>query len=486
MEINSVSNLKVNSTINYLTMKKRFNITLVVLNFLCITIISNAQGPGLSFMYNPLTEFSFASCYVYLEGGAKSKIPFMPVTNEKSAPSGTDKYSKDVKINAPIVFVGNGIVKENVANCYKDLEVKDKVVLFCYDFPDTVNLDLEKEINRQMRIEEAARRGASAIVAFSMTNEYPLFKYKNPIEETIPEVPIIAINKISAENIISSSGYNVNEIFNEWEEKGTFKSMEIISKLSLFIKGKFDRIESENFTYVFREEVISRKEVEDLIQINESSVEFLLELLGSENLNWSKSFVAYFRDFDTKLFYVSHWGWGLANESGAFMFYDGKLPDYSLAVHENMHTLIYNNWGKSSSFMVEALGKYAEAKSGNDNDNHLKVIEFLKNGKLKPLNKLISINNIGGDPFTEIAYPVSGSFIEYLINTYGMNNVKQAYQMENQKEPVGKDTWVFTFGESLESLEKEWLFSIAKKFNVEESIVKLYLNKSTTKMKYDD
>ena len=136
---------------------------------------------------------------------------------------------------------------------------------------------------------------------------------------------------------------------------GSFESEEFISKLALRIEGKFNKIETDNFTFVFREELISEEEMKALIDVNEKSVNFILDLCKSEKLRWKKSFAAYFRDYDSKLFYVSHWGKGFSYEGGTFMVYDGKLPDYSLAAHENMHTLIRTNWGGSSSFMADSI-----------------------------------------------------------------------------------------------------------------------------------
>ncbi len=54
---------------------------------------------------------------------------------------------------------------------------------------------------------------------------------------------------------------------------------------------------------------------------------------------WDKSFVAYFRDFDSKLCYVRHWGRGLAAPFGVFMVFGGSVPDFGLAAHENTHML---------------------------------------------------------------------------------------------------------------------------------------------------
>ena len=437
------------------------------------TALSSAQGPRPSYFYDPGTELSFASCVVHFEGGSKSKIPFMPMVNHKRAPCGTFKYTKDIEVDAPIVFVGNGIVKENEYDSYRDVEVKGKAVMFCYDFPDSVNAALEKSVSTQIRIEEAVAKGASCVILFSNQREFPLFSYPNKNLSEIPEIPIILITRESAKKIISATGYEPEMIFENWKNEGKVESIGLVSKLSLKVKGKFDRIETKNFSFVYRSSTIPAEEMEKLVETNEKSVSFILGLFEEEGLEWEKSFVAYFRDYDSKVFYVNHWGKGLSNDSGIFMFYDGKMVEYDLAVHENMHKLIYLNWGKSSSFMVEAFGMYAEAKATDANSDHNEVIRFLMNGELPRLDKMIKID-IGGDPLTQYAYPASGSFIDFLIRNYGIGKVREAYEMENTES----DTWNVIFNKSIQNLEMNWLEWISDEYDVEESYIEAHLKKN--------
>lgn len=435
-----------------------------------------SQGPKLSYLFDPLTELSWASCYVYLDGGSKRKIPFFPMINYKGSPCGTHKFTRDIHVKAPIVFAGNGIVKEDTYNCYNNLDIRDKVVMFCYDFPDTTHADLEKEISKEKRVDEAVSRGAAAIILFSMNKDYPLLKYFDTTLSKIPEIPIIGINKSAAEAIFACAGFDAEKIFNKWGLSGDFRSEKLICKLSLDIKGKFNTIVTENFTFVFREEVIPQENMNELVEVNEKSVQFILELFEEEQLEWKKSFAAYFRDYDSKLFYVGHWGRGFSFDGGTFMVYDGKIPDFGLAVHENTHTLIDRNWGGSTSFMNEALGKYSEAEATDENKNHLKVIEFLETGKMLPLEKL-TVMNIGSDPNTGIAYPAAGSFVDYLITTYGLSKVKSGYQTVGQKKKKGEDPWNRTFQYPLESLEKNWLMWLVEKFNQDKTTVEEYFDK---------
>ena len=351
-----------------------------------------AQGPRVSYYYQPATELSFASCYLYLQGGSRQKIPFMPVVsrNFPRAPLGTGNYNKDIEVDAPIVFIGNGIVKENVWNSYigrrndytyGEIDVSGKVVMFCYDFPDAIESKLKDTIPLEKRISEAASRKASAAILFSCKTKYPFLLVNYEKVSDIPDIPVITIAKNSAINILDSAGLGGERVFEKWKKSGKPKSAELISRIKLKIKGSFDKVETDNFLVRFRKEVIPLKKMEKIVQLNEKSLNFLFEVFKEEKLTWKKQFTVYFRDFDSKLFYTHHWGVGLASLDGAFMVYLEDLLNYGLAVHENTHTLINSNWSNSStSFLNEGIAKYTEALATDKDKNHLMTIEFLKNG----------------------------------------------------------------------------------------------------------
>jgi hypothetical protein len=124
--------------------------------------------------------------------------------------------------------------------------------------------------------------------------------------------------------------------------------------------------------------------------------------------------------------------------------------------------------------MDEALGKYAEAKATEEHKNHLQVIGFLKNGELVRLNKLIRMN-IGSDSFTRIAYPAAGSFMDFLIETYGLSKVKLGFQTVSRKNTDGYDPWKRAFDDTLEVLEKRWLMWLIEKYDEDLALVESFL-----------
>ena len=122
-------------------------ITIAFLVFIVFTGISYSQGPMPAYFYNDGASLSWAECFIYMNGGSKLELKFLPVveTNFHRAPLGTGKYSKDIDVDACIVFAGNGISTGNIYNCYLgrrsdysqgEIDVEGKVVMFCYDYPD--------------------------------------------------------------------------------------------------------------------------------------------------------------------------------------------------------------------------------------------------------------------------------------------------------------------------------------------------------------
>ncbi len=411
------------------------------------------QGPTLSYLADPSTDLSWAECRVYLAGGSQHRVPFLPVINARWAPFGTERYTRDIRMDAPIVFLGDGAVRTD-ADPYKDLDVAGKAVMFSYDFPDSTHPALEREVTFENRIRAAAAHLAGGVVAFSWAEEHPFPRFRDANLEDIPEIPVIALNRHSAEVILASGGLDAASIFERWKTQGIFKPQILISRLALRIDGAFDRVSTANFDFRFEREKINPEKVAALAEVNEKSVKFLLDLFKAEKLEWRKPLTVYFRDYDSKLFYTHHWGRGASSNAGIFMVFDGSSPSFGLAAHENAHSLLDDNWGGSSSFLSEGLGKYAEAMATEPGANDRETVAFLKQSKLLPLREMLTMN-IGSDPGAEVAYPAAGSFMGYLIRQYSLSKVKALYVGINRP-----DIWTDVFGAALPELEKNWLASL--------------------------
>ena len=396
-----------------------------------------AQGPNLSYLTDPGTELSFAECHLYMDGGSRHKISFLPVVNSKGAPCGTERYTRNVRLKAPIAFAGNGVGPE----AYGAMDVAGTFVLLSYDFPDGQKASLED------RVREAASRQAAGVVLFSMREEHPFPRFAETAPGRIPEIPVIAINRHDAGLILAAAGRDAQQVFKSWEASGKSSAEILIAKLELRLDSRFDVMDTGSFTFAFEPRGIARDAATALADISEKAVRFDLELFRDAAPQWKKTFAAYFADFDSKVFFLHHWGRGLSGDAGIFMVYDGKTPDFGLAAHENAHTLIRQIWGGSSSFLTEGLGTYAEAMATDKNKSHRQTADNLRGGKLFPLDEMAKIQ-IGSDPRTAVAYPAAGSFVQFLIARYSLAKLKMVYQGAALSTAYGKD---------LPELEREWL-----------------------------
>ena len=417
-----------------------------------------SQGPTLSFFYDANTNLPYASCQLSFENGATLKIPFLPVVNVKGAPCGINRYTRDINITASLTFIGNGIYKQGLYDCYKGVSVNGRMALYCYDFPDSISQLMKEKITNKSRIDEAISRGASGIVLFSYTDLTPSLPYWEMDENKVPEIPMISINKESIEAIFRASGIDSDKLFKKWEEGSKVFSKELDVNMNIKIVGQFGHVESKNFIYAYQKPGIKDSSMHEIIKLNERSVNFLLDLFSSEKVSWKKSFTCYFRDYDSKVFYKRAWGKANSGINGTFTIYNGETPEYFLIVHENTHTLTETNWGKSTSFMNEGFAMYAEALAGKKNNNHEKVHEFIKQEKLLPLKDMVGMN-IGTDEGTHIAYYASGSFVGFLIEKYGLSKTKDAYIAEGKRNRNEStiNSWNSVYKKSLFDLEIEWV-----------------------------
>ena len=438
----------------------------------CLGQPSWSQGPLLPYFYNPATDLSWAECHIYQQGGSSRKVPFLPVvsTGIHRAPLGISDYSREVLVDGPLVFIGDGAYNEGSRDSYTgrrleytvgNLDVAGKVVLFSADSPDSGAEETEPTDSLAMRISEAESRGAAAVVLFSHRKDYPFLAAAFEKESDIPSIPAISITRESAVGMLLSSGLDGAEIFQQWSQSGQPpQSAELITSLRLAMRGKFDKLETDNFLLRYREEVISGEEIKEVARAHERGLAFLFDLLEEDqNLHWQKLSSVYFRGYDSKLFYTRHWGDALASDEGVFIAHTGGVPSYGLVVHELAHIFVALNWGESSSFMDEGLGKYTEAMATDQEGNHRQTREFSQQGRLYPLEKMVEFEIGMPGPETEVGYPAAGSFVAFLIETYGLDSFKKAFLLEARplEDKKKESTWMSVYQKGLGTLESEWL-----------------------------
>lgn len=437
------------------------------------------QGPLLGYYFQRGTELGWAECRLESRAGSILRIPFLPVvmTGAVRAPLGTDDYSRDVDVAAPLVFAGNGIALEGVADCYLGrrsdwtegpIDLKGKAVLFSFDFPDAIQEKAGKDFPLRRRIEEAARRGASAVVLFTAKDDYPFPTVSYAPGVAAPAIPAIAVTRAGAAAILEAAGLDSAELFASWTGAGTPpQSRDLIVRLRLRFEGAFQKSETPHFRFRYRAKELDRAEMDRIAEVNERALARLLDLFkGAGDLKWVKLPTVYFADYDSKLFYTHHWGSGLASDEGVFMVHKGGVPNLGLAAHENAHILATRNWGGTTSFMNEGFGRYAESLVADSDLNDRLAREYLSQGRLLPLVDLLG-HNIGRPGLkTEVGYPAAGSFVGYLIRTYGLAAFKEAWRLEAREDAdkAKADTWTSAFGKTLGELEAAWRKSLVRSY----------------------
>ncbi|WP_080848644.1 hypothetical protein [Cytobacillus gottheilii] len=156
----------------------------------------------------------------------------------------------------------------------------------------------------------------------------------------------------------------------------------------------------------------------------------------------------------------------------------GDMDTYPI-VHELSHILLGygKNFDASSGFITqEGIAEYFQQKYGTNNFYpHHSHMRFLKQfNKVYPLSLLASTENSfelfrpnmssdDGYKIQQIAYVQAGSFISYLIETYGMEKFESIYNEQNLT-----DTIETVYGKNLLELEEDWLLFLENQLTLSE------------------
>lgn len=419
-------------------------------------ITVHAQSPDRHYYYSPRTTLPWAHCSVVFRSGSEMKIPFLPVIN-CFAPTGTMHYTQDIDIDCPIVFAAAGAVNDT-SNCYRNVSVAGNAVMLFYDFPNAAPDSRTRFTNIHTRLRNALDRNVAAVILCSYHDENPFLSFQYEDLETGAAVPIITVNREGASDILLAAGENPSLIFTDWENGTSPQSKELICRLRLHAEGTFAQIETEYGSFFYRKGAIAEDTLSALAAMQNRSITFLLNLFREASPHWRKVPSVYFADYDSKFFYTRHRGHAGSRPSGNYYVFRSSYgtlaaDPYGLIVHENTHLLFFHNWlqdcyGTSSSFLFEGTAMYAQAMATDKKVNHQKTLAYAKAGKLFPLSEMLTFNIGVTGLKTEVGYPASGSLVQYLIETYGLNRFMKFWRSGD---------WQASFAKSMHTIEKEWI-----------------------------
>jgi hypothetical protein len=117
-------------------------------------------------------------------------------------------------------------------------------------------------------------------------------------------------------------------------------------------------------------------------------------------------------------------------------------------VHEDTHVLL-GTLGRGSKLLEEGAAMLADRGAAV----HLELLERLNGGDRPPISALAD-NAIFAASDYDLAYPLAGSFVAFLLERAGVAALKRIYPCS---WPALAEAAQSTYGASLETLETEWL-----------------------------
>jgi hypothetical protein len=201
-----------------------------------------------------------------------------------------------------------------------------------------------------------------------------------------------------------------------------------------------------------RSEAFARADIDHFARDGASAVRHVERLLGARLRGPVDYYLAWaiFPPPDPGLRGYNRWG-----ERVIFQLYDGsgtRLERQYLAAHELTHQIAADSIGGAVSTMLsEGLAMYAGQRYLVA-DGHVSLDGFsraaLDDGRLIPITRLSdgSVRFMGRLP-QRYPYDEAGSFVGFLVRTYGMPEFKRVYTSGHYVEVYGKD---------LSALEAEW------------------------------
>ncbi|HSG99995.1 MAG TPA: hypothetical protein VLB27_08100 [candidate division Zixibacteria bacterium] len=439
---------------------------IAVLAVLAFAHPTHAQGPNTAYFFTPEVTLDWAHCAVYQPGGSELVVPFLPVvaSDPQRAPLGTEKYTRDIDLDAGMVYVRDGVVSETYdayTKTFADdgvpIDVAGRVVMLCYDCPPPEEWGTDSLPTVSERIAIARDRGAVGVVLYSSQKDNP-FLYVDQRLFVSAAIPAITVSRNTARAIIAAAGLGSipdNDTLGNREHMS--RTREMITRIRLAIRGAFDRIATPDFTYLYRADKVPEAWVRAAADAQQLAIQTIRRTIGSDTDTMPRSLNVYFAGYDSKLFYTHHWGYGLSSAAGAFIVRREETVDTGLIAHEYVHTFTGANWGNSSSFMNEGVARYVESVAIDPDRDHRETIAFLANDRLPPLRDMIYID-IGSDSLTQIAYPASGSFTAFVIATEGLHTYRKLFDLEGRalEEKTATDSWQSACGKPLATLDTDW------------------------------
>lgn len=222
---------------------------------------------------------------------------------------------------------------------------------------------------------------------------------------------------------------------------------------------------SPHYIFHYFKNSLAKKDIDKIIKIKEGHYNKILSLLKTKNYRKIKYYLyptlkkkielmgdnspgnVIWEEFELRDNKVK------TNRFEIHVLYDAKTK--FIGEHEDTH-LLSLSWGLSIYLFNEGLSQFMEGSLfGKDIDVLSK--RLMKKNKLYSLKWLL--NNKNWDKVKEkIVYPQAGSFVRYLINTYGLEKFKKVYKKLSRNKKVQDNIKIIenTYLKSVKELEANW------------------------------
>jgi len=209
--------------------------------------------------------------------------------------------------------------------------------------------------------------------------------------------------------------------------------------------------ERQHFIFYVRSNSFAEQNIDTLIQILESHYAYVLNTL---ELNYSGIISVYIYNSPEDIGTEYCGGSAYPRTETVKVVCSPICGGVSTAApHEIVHVIAKNALGEPGTFFLNEGLAVALEETRLGMHLHDWTKKFIEEKRLPSLNTLID-NSRWFDIAYEISYPVSGSFVNYLINMYGAYNIKELFYRANSSNFLKEFQDIY--GKSLEGVEAEW------------------------------
>lgn len=222
---------------------------------------------------------------------------------------------------------------------------------------------------------------------------------------------------------------------------------------------------SPHYIFYYFENSLAEKHINKIIKIQEQGYEKILKKLGAKNRRAIKYYFYSSKKIKKKLMGDEGNGnaiW-LEIKKEKKIWKPKKFEIHALynkktqcvGAHEDTH-LLSSYLGMAIFLFCEGLSEFMSEK-WQDEDIDFWAKEYLNKDKLYSI-KFLADNKNWNNIDDLIAYPQAGSFVRFLIESYGIKKFKDVYQRLSQLNSYEDNLDIIrkVYSKKLDGLEKEW------------------------------